>query len=63
MIIFTPLTGSSQNPNRAGIKGTSPVSHLLELDDVKILLDLGGRDPRLTSEAGYDLAYEKKIKE
>ena len=61
MIIFTPLTGSAETPGSS--LSTGPVSYLLELDDVKILLDLGGNDPRRTSENGYDTKYEQKIKE
>lgn len=61
MIIFTPLTGSATTPGSP--LSTGPVSYLLELDDVKILLDLGGNDPRRTSEEGYDATYEQRIKE
>jgi hypothetical protein len=61
MIVFTPLTGSAATPGPS--LSTGPVSYLLELDDVKILLDLGGNDPRRTSEEGYDSTYERKVKE
>jgi hypothetical protein len=61
MIVFTPLTGSAATPDPS--LSTGPVSYLLELDDVKILLDLGGNDPRRTSEKNYDTTYERRIKE
>jgi cleavage and polyadenylation specificity factor subunit 2 len=61
MIVFTPLTGSAATPGPS--LSTGPVSYLLELDDVKILLDLGGNDPRRTSEEEYDATYERRVKE
>jgi cleavage and polyadenylation specificity factor subunit 2 len=64
MITFTPLSSSAQSLDSTSTSAsTGPISYLLELDDIKILLDLGGRDPRVASQEGYDAGYEKKVKE
>lgn len=72
MITFTPLTPSAgttiNSPSSTASSSTSPlavspVSYLLEVDDVKILMDLGGFDPRVVEQESYDTAYEDKIRE
>jgi cleavage and polyadenylation specificity factor subunit 2 len=40
MITFTPLSGSAHSQN------TSPLAYLLQVDDVRILLDCGSPDWR-----------------
>lgn len=38
MITFTPLSGASRSSN------TTPLSYLLQIDDVRILIDCGSPD-------------------
>lgn len=63
MITLTPLTpcsGISKSSDEAA-RGQGPISYLLELDGVKILLDMGGFDPRQALEGSY--GYEERIRE
>ena len=57
MITFTPLCSSA-----ASSSNSEPVCFLLELDDARILLDLGQRDYR-ASEAQTTWEYEEKVRE
>ena len=54
MITLTPLSASASSSS-----STEPVSYLLELDEAKILLDVGQSDYR----AGTSSEYEDRIKE
>jgi cleavage and polyadenylation specificity factor subunit 2 len=58
MITLTPLAGSSSSLSPTT---TSPACYLLQLDDVRILLDMGGYDPRDAADRGVE--YEMKIRE
>lgn len=57
MITFTPLSGSAHSSR------TVPLSYLLQVDDVRILLDCGSPDwnpeniQTVHSESGNELAY------
>ena len=55
MLVFTPLAGSAQSPH------TRPLSYVLQVDDVRILLDCGsyppGADPELAEQ--YHTALQK----
>lgn len=50
MITFTPLSGAARSDS------TSPLSYILQVDDVRILLDCGSPDwsPENDSTAGND---------
>lgn len=50
MITFTPLSGSARSSR------TTPLAYLLQVDDVRILLDCGSPDwcPESTSSADTD---------
>jgi cleavage and polyadenylation specificity factor subunit 2 len=60
MITLTPLTGPPSGSSTAPL-ADQPVSYLLQVDDVKVLLDLGGYDPRASLERSFE--YEEKIRE
>ncbi|GHJ86659.1 hypothetical protein NliqN6_3061 [Naganishia liquefaciens] len=60
MITLTPLTGPPSGSSSAPL-ADQPVSYLLQVDDVKVLLDLGGYDPRSCSERSFE--YEERIRE
>lgn len=57
MIILTPLSSSAAESST-----TEPVAYFLQLDDARILLDMGQRDYRASAEAG-NWEYEEKIRE
>lgn len=61
MISLTPLSAPADG--KSGPLAVEPICYLLQLDDVRILLDLGGHDPRITSEPGYSASYEQRVKE
>lgn len=60
MITLTPLTGPPLASSTAPL-ADQPVCHLLQVDDVKVLLDLGGYDPRQSRERSFE--YEERIRE
>jgi hypothetical protein len=60
MITLTPLTGPPSASITAPL-ADQPVCHLLQVDDVKVLLDLGGYDPRRRPERPFE--YEERIRE
>lgn len=57
MITLTPLSSSASSSSL-----TEPVSYFLQLDDARILLDMGQRDYRASAEAD-NWEYEEKIRE
>ncbi|WVF69249.1 hypothetical protein IAT40_004025 [Kwoniella sp. CBS 6097] len=57
MITLTPLSSSA-----ASSSSTEPVCYLLQLDEAKILLDMGQRDYR-SSAAQSSWEYEEKVRE
>ena len=57
MINLTPLSASASSSS-----SSEPVCYLLELDEARILLDLGQRDYRANSRR-TEWAYEEKIRE
>ena len=57
MITFTPLSASAGSSS-----SSEPVCYLLEVDGARILLDLGQRDFRASSEFG-NWEYEEKVRE
>ena len=57
MITLTPLSASA-----ASSSSSEPVCYLLELDNARILLDLGQRDYRASADQG-SWEYEQKVKE
>lgn len=57
MITLTPLSSSA-----ASSSSSEPVCYLLELDEARILLDLGQRDYRSSAgQSSWD--YEEKVRE
>ncbi len=58
MITLVPLAGSSSS-----LKPTAdtPACYLLEIDEVRVLLDVGGYDPRAGLDRSYE--YEEKVRE
>lgn len=57
MITLTPLSASASS-----LSSSEPVSYLLQLDEARILLDLGQRDYRASSQQ-TSWEYEEKIRE
>ncbi|KAL1412941.1 hypothetical protein Q8F55_000690 [Vanrija albida] len=57
MITLTPLSASASSAS-----SSEPVSYFLELDNARILLDMGQRDFRASQESG-NWEYENKIRE
>lgn len=57
MITLTPLSSSAAESSTS-----EPVAYFLELDDARILLDMGKRDYRVSANAG-NWDYEEKIRE
>jgi cleavage and polyadenylation specificity factor subunit 2 len=57
MITLTPLSSSASSSSTS-----EPVAYFLELDDARILLDMGQRDYRASLEQD-NWEYEDKIKE
>lgn len=60
MITLTPLTCPPSESSTAPL-ADQPISYLLQVDDVKVLLDLGGYDPRSCLERSFE--YEERIRE
>lgn len=58
MITLVPLAGSSSSLTPTA---ESPACYLLEIDEVRILLDCGGYDPRAGLDRSYE--YEERIRE
>ncbi len=61
MITFTPISGSSSSVQSDNAQ--VPLCYLLQVDEVNILLDLGGYDPRKPSSSSRTYEYEEKIRE
>jgi cleavage and polyadenylation specificity factor subunit 2 len=57
MITLTPLSSSASSSSTS-----EPVAYYLELDDARILLDMGQSDYRASADGG-DWSYEAKIRE
>jgi cleavage and polyadenylation specificity factor subunit 2 len=57
MITLTPLSASASSSST-----TEPVCYLLELDEARILLDIGQRDYR-SSQQQSSWEYEEKVRE
>lgn len=57
MITLTPLSASASSSST-----TEPVCYLLELDEARILLDIGQRDYR-SSQQQSTWEYEEKVRE
>jgi cleavage and polyadenylation specificity factor subunit 2 len=57
MITLTPISASASSSSTS-----EPVCYLLELDDARILLDMGQRDFRASQEQS-DWEYEDKVRE
>lgn len=57
MITLTPLSSSATS-----VSPDEPVSYFLELDDARILLDMGQRDYRASAQQ-TSWEYEEKIRE
>lgn len=57
MITLTPLSSSATS-----VSPDEPVSYYLELDDARILLDMGQRDYRASAQQ-KSWEYEEKIRE
>lgn len=57
MITLTPLSSSASSSSTS-----EPIAYFLELDDARILLDMGQRDYRASLEQD-NWEYEAKIKE
>lgn len=57
MITLTPLSSSATS-----VSPDEPVAYYLELDDARILLDMGQRDYRASSQQ-TSWEYEEKIRE
>lgn len=57
MITLTPLSSSA-----TAVSADEPVSYFLELDDARILLDMGQRDYRASAQQTA-WEYEEKIRE
>ena len=57
MINLTPLSASASSSS-----SSEPLCYLLELDEARILLDLGQRDYR-ASAVRSDWSYEEKVRE
>jgi cleavage and polyadenylation specificity factor subunit 2 len=57
MITFTAISASASSSS-----ATEPVCYLLEIDEARILLDLGQRDYRSSSEL-VSWEYEEKVRE
>lgn len=57
MITLTPLSSSASSSSTS-----EPVAYYLELDDARILLDMGQRDYRASANAD-NWEYEEKIRE
>lgn len=61
MITLTPLSAPASSSSSSS-SSSEPVCYLLELDDARILMDLGQRDYR-TSAQQHSWEYEEKIRE
>lgn len=57
MLTLTPLSASASSSS-----SSEPICYLLELDDARILLDMGQRDFR-SSQQHTSWEYEEKIRE
>ena len=57
MITLTPLSSSA-----ASASPSEPVCYLLELDEARILLDIGQRDYRASAQQS-SWEYEEKVRE
>lgn len=57
MITLTPLSSSASSSS-----SSEPICYLLQLDEARILLDVGQRDYRANSER-TSWEYEEKIRE
>lgn len=57
MITLTPLSASASSSSTS-----EPICYLLELDDARILLDMGQRDFR-SSQQQDSWEYEEKVRE
>lgn len=57
MITLTPLSASASSSS-----SSEPICYLLELDEVRILLDMGQRDFR-SNQQRTEWAYEEKVRE
>lgn len=60
MITLTPLTPPPSASTTVPL-ADQPVCYLLQVDDVKVLLDVGGYDPRTSSRA-QSYEFEEKIR-
>jgi cleavage and polyadenylation specificity factor subunit 2 len=58
MITLTPLSASASSSSSS----SEPVCYLLELDDARILLDLGQQDYRSSAQQ-HSWEYEENIRE
>jgi len=57
MITLTPISASASS-----FSTSEPVCYLLEMDEARILLDMGQRDFRASQEQS-DWEYEEKVRE